>query len=45
MFKREGKIITYFWRPGYCELPPGIEVGAYEYDGDQWQWSRELDAS
>ena len=42
-FKRDGKIISYVW-DGTSDLPPDIEVGAYEWDaeGKCWQWTREL---
>lgn len=41
MFKRDGKLISYSYREGDV-LPEGVEIGAYEYDGDQWQWTREV---
>jgi hypothetical protein len=44
MFKREGKLVTYTMpEGGPSELPKDTQVGAYEYDGDQWQWTREIE--
>lgn len=41
MFKRDNRMVSYHW-DGVAPLPDGLEVGAYEYDGDQWQWTREI---
>lgn len=43
MFKRDGRLITYTMPPGGAgELPPDIQAGAYEWDVDCWQWTREV---
>lgn len=48
MFKRDGKLIGHTIPPGDLGASveqlrsQGIEVGAYEFDGDQWQWTREF---
>ena len=44
LFKREKKLVGYVMPPGGVkDLPEGMEVGVYEFDGDQWQWSREVE--
>lgn len=44
LFKRDKKLISYTMPDaGPSALPPEIEVGAYEWDGSQWQWTREID--
>lgn len=44
MFKKDGRLISHTMPPGgVAELTErGIEVGAYEYSGDTWEWTREL---
>ena len=41
MFKRGGKLITYVM-PIDGKLPDDVLAGAYDFDGDMWQWTREL---
>lgn len=42
VFKREGKLVSYTMPAGGpSELPKGMEVGWYVFDGDLWQWTRD----
>lgn len=47
LVKRRGKLISHYiprdWTLSTIETSDGeAEVGAYDFDGDLWQWTREL---